>query len=361
MPSQRRTGARRRLEEEPEGVADTANCQKVPNLRSVSVGHQPDQHRLTQALKAKAREQGFNPVGVARLPGSARLQLRTAALERWLEAGYQADMGWMAAPRRKDAGLLLEGANSLLAVGLNYHVKHERKPGRLAIARYGWGRDYHRVVSQRLKRLGRWLEHERPGTRWRACVDADPLLDKAWAEEAGLGWIGKHSNLIHPQRGSWMVIGHLLVDLELTPDPPAIPLCGRCNACLEACPTQAITEPFVVDANRCLAFHTIENRAETLPAAIADALGPWVAGCDICQDVCPWNQRSIPSSNDPDLQPRDWLLNLSREQALSWDDATWQEKLRGSALRRIKPWMWRRNARAAQPESMPTLDPSGSK
>ena len=105
------------------------------------MGDQPDQHRLTQALKAKAREQGFNPVGVARLPGSARLQFRTAALERWLEAGYQADMGWMAAPRRKDAGLLLEGANSLLAVGLNYHVKHERKPGRLAIARYGWGRD----------------------------------------------------------------------------------------------------------------------------------------------------------------------------------------------------------------------------
>ena len=319
------------------------------------------QQQLSQALKQQAREQGFDPVGIARLPGSPRLKLRNAALDRWLEAGHQADMGWMAAPRRKDASSLLDGARSLLAVGLNYHVQRERKPGQLAIARYGWGRDYHRVVSQRLKRVGRWLERERPGTRWRACVDADPLLDKAWAEEAGLGWIGKHSNLIHPQRGSWMVIGHLLCDLDLEADAPAIPRCGRCSACIEACPTQAIREPFVVDSRLCLAYHTIENRAETLPEAIAKALGPWVAGCDICQDVCPWNQGSLPSSNDPDMQPREWMLNLSKEQALIWDDTTWQEKLQGSALRRIKPWMWRRNAAAAEPNKMPTLDPSGSK
>jgi len=319
------------------------------------------QQQLSQALKRQAREQGFEPVGIARLPGSSRLQLRNAALERWLEAGHQADMGWMAAPRRKDASSLLEGARSLLAVGLNYHVQHERKPGRLAVARYGWGRDYHRVVSQRLKRLGRWLENEKPGTRWRACVDADPLLDKAWAEEAGLGWIGKHSNLIHPQRGSWMVIGHLICDLDLEADPPASPRCGRCTACIEACPTQAIREPFVVDSRRCIAFHTIENRDETLPETISTALGPWVAGCDICQDVCPWNQGSLPSSDDPDLQPRDWLLDLSKNDALSWDDATWADKLRGSALRRIKPWMWRRNAAAAEPSKRPTLNSSGSK
>ena len=309
----------------------------------------PAAQQLTRALKQQAREQGFDPVGVARLPGSSRLRLRTAALERWIAAGHQADMGWMAAPRRKDAGLLLEGATSLLAVGLNYYVNRPRQLGRLAIARYGWGRDYHRVVSQRLKRIGRWLEAERPGTRWRACVDADPLLDKAWAEEAGLGWIGKHSNLIHPKRGSWMVIGHLLCDLDLTPDPPAAPLCGRCRACIDACPTAAIEEPFVVNSRRCLSYHTIENRAETLPPEIEAALGPWVAGCDICQDVCPWNQGPLPSSEDPDLQPREWMLNLSREQALRWDDATWKENLQGSALRRIKPWMWRRNADAAEP------------
>ena len=318
------------------------------------------QQQLTQALKTEARRQGFDPVGVARLPGSARMRLRTAALERWLDAGHQADMGWMAAPRRKDAALLLDGASSLLAVGLNYHVSHQRKPDRLSIARYGWGRDYHRVVSQRLKRLGRWLETERPGVRWRACVDADPLLDKAWAEEAGLGWIGKHSNLIHPNRGSWMVIGHLVCDVDLDPDQPSTPLCGRCSLCMDACPTEAIQEPFVVNSGRCIAYHTIENRAEALPPEIASALGPWVAGCDICQDVCPWNQRSLPSSTDPNLQPRDWMLDLSRDEALTWDDSTWQDKLRGSALRRIKPWMWRRNAAAAEPKQLPTLNHSES-
>ncbi|MEB3158498.1 MAG: tRNA epoxyqueuosine(34) reductase QueG [Synechococcus sp.] len=321
---------------------------------------QTAQQQLSWSLKEEARREGFEPVGIARLPGSARLKMRTAALERWLAAGHEADMGWMAAPRRKDASLLLDGATSLLAVGLNYHVEAERTPGRLAIARYGWGRDYHRVVSQRLKRLGRWLEAERPGTRWRACVDADPLLDKAWAEEAGLGWIGKHSNVIHGKQGSWMVIGHLLCDLDLDPDPPATPLCGRCSACMDACPTHAIREPFVVDSRLCLSYHTIENRSAALPETIAKALGPWVAGCDICQDVCPWNQGPLPSSEDPELQPREWMLNLSREQALSWDDNTWADKLRGSALRRIKPWMWRRNATAAEPNGMPSLNPSES-
>jgi epoxyqueuosine reductase len=322
------------------------------------VSHDTDLCQLSRALKQQARLQGFDPVGIARLPGSARLQLRTAALQRWLEAGHQAEMGWMAAPRRLAADRLLEGARSLLAVGLNYHVASNREPGALAIARYAWGRDYHRVVSQRLKRLGRWLEAQHPGVGWRACVDAEPLLDKAWAEEAGLGWIGKHSNLIHQQRGSWMVIGHLLTTLELDPDQAAKPLCGRCTRCMEACPTAAIREPFVVDSRLCLAYHTIENRTTELPKAISSSLGPWVAGCDICQEVCPWNQGSIPSSEDPDVQPRPWVLSLTRQQALNWDDVTWRDKLQGSALRRIKPWMWRRNAAATAVESPPNLNGS---
>ena len=164
-------------------------------------GHVTDQQtRLSEALKRRAAEEGFNPVGIARIPGSSRLQLRTNALQRWLDHGHQADMAWMAAPRRRDPRLLLDGANSLLAVGLNYYVDAEPSPGSLKVARYGWGRDYHRVVDQRLRRIGRWLTEQRPDCGWRACVDATPLLDKAWAEEAGLGWIGKHSNLIHPER-----------------------------------------------------------------------------------------------------------------------------------------------------------------
>ena len=163
----------------------------------------------------------------------------------------------MASPRRRDPGLLLPGLTSLLAVGLNYHVKTVPKPGRLRVARYAWGRDYHRVVDQRLRRVGRWLSDQRPDCQWRVCVDSAPLLDKAWAEEAGLGWIGKHSNVINPQEGSWMVLGHLLTTEQLSPDQPARALCGRCTACLDACPTDAIREPFVVDSSLCLAYHTL--------------------------------------------------------------------------------------------------------
>ncbi len=304
-------------------------------------------------LNAQARRLGFDPVGIAAVEGDSRLPLRTAALERWLAAGHQADMAWMADPRRRDVRQLLPGVRSLVAVGLPYYVDATRAPGSLKVARYGWGRDYHRLIDGRLRALGRWLEQQEPGVRWRACVDSAPLLDKAWAELAGLGWIGKHGNLIHHGRGSWLLLGHLLTTLELRADPPAIPACGACSACLDACPTGAITEPFVVDARRCIAFHTIENRDPELPEAIASHLQGWVAGCDICQDVCPWNHKPLPSSDDPDLQPRPWWLDLQAEEALSWSDAQWDTNLRASALRRIKPAMWRRNIRAAADNGRP--------
>jgi epoxyqueuosine reductase len=296
---------------------------------------------LADTLKQQARQLGFAAVGIASAGGS------TAALERWLEAGHQADMAWMADPRRRAVETLLPGVRSVVAVGLPYWVEAQRAPGSLKVARYGWGRDYHRVIDGRLRALGRWLESQAPGVGWRACVDSTPLLDKAWAEEAGLGWIGKHSNLISREHGSWLLIGHLLTTAQLPPDQPAVPACGACRACIEACPTKAIAEPFVVDARRCIAFHTIENRAAQLPAAIASSLEGWVAGCDICQDVCPWNHKPLPSSTDPDLQPRPWWLDLRAEEALGWSDEDWDEKLRASALRRIKPAMWRRNIRAA--------------
>ena len=302
---------------------------------------------LAEGLRQEAGRLGFDPVGIAAVPGGPTLALRTAALDRWLAAGHQAGMGWMADPRRAAVETLLPGVRSLLAVGLPYYVAQQRRPGTLAVARYGWGRDYHRVIDGRLRSLGRWLEERAPGTNWRACVDSAPLLDKAWAEEAGLGWIGKHGNLIHRGRGSWLLLGHLLTSLPLPADRPAEPLCGRCSRCIDACPTQAIREPFVVDARRCIAYHTIENRDPTLPAAIAASLEGWVAGCDVCQDVCPWNQGPLESSTDPDLQPRPWLLNLEAEAALGWSDEEWDHRLRASALRRIRPWMWRRNLKAA--------------
>ena len=302
---------------------------------------------LAEELKQEAATLGFNPVGIAATPGGPRLALRSAALERWLAAGHQAGMGWMADPRRRAVSELLPGVRSLVAVALPHHVNDATKPGALKVARYGWGRDYHRLIDGRLRRLGRWLEERRPGSRWRVCVDSAPLMDKAWAEEAGLGWIGKNGNLIHRQRGSWLLLGHLLTTVALPPDRPAPTLCGRCTACLDACPTGAIPEPFVVDARRCLAYHTIENRDPALPAGIAAQLHGWVAGCDICQEVCPWNRPDLPVSNDADVQPRPWWLNLNGDEALRWSEEEWDDRLRASALRRIQPWMWRRNIRAA--------------
>ena len=303
---------------------------------------------LVPALRAEARNLGFEPVGIAAVPGGARMRMRTAALQRWLQVGHQGAMEWMADPRRSAIESLLPGVRSLVAVGLNYYVEAPRRGGSLKVARYGWGRDYHRVMDRRLRWLGRWLENQAPGIRWRACVDTAPLMDKAWAEEAGIGWIGKNGNLIHRKHGSWLLIGHLLTTLDLPADPPALSLCGRCSRCIDACPTDAITEPFVVDARRCIAYHTIENRDPMLPEAIVASLNGWVAGCDICQEVCPWNHPPPLSSADADLQPRPWLLNLRPEPALGWSDGEWDERLRASALRRIRPWMWRRNIRSAR-------------
>lgn len=326
----------------------------APPTRSAAPrpGQSADPSALAAALKREAERLGFDPVGIAAVPGSPDLALRNGALERWLAAGHQAGMAWMADPRRRSVERLLPGVRSLVAVGLPYYVRAKRRPGSLSVARYGWGRDYHRVIDSRLRQLGRWLSGQVGDCDWRVCVDSAPLLDKAWAEEAGLGWIGKNGNLIHRRRGSWLLIGHLLTTLPLPADLRAEPLCGRCRLCLDACPTGALPEPFVVDARRCLAYHTIENRDPVLPAAIAAELQGWVAGCDICQDVCPWNAEPLPSSDDAAVQPRPWLLDLQAAEALTWSDAEWDERLRASALRRIRPWMWRRNLRAALGEGM---------
>ena len=168
-------------------------------------------------------------------------------------------------------------------------------------------------------------------------------MDKAWAEEAGIGWIGKHSNVINSEIGSWMFLGHLLSTEVLEADKPSKPICGECEKCIEACPTKAIEEPFIVNSYKCLAYHTLENRDQELPENIINKMGNWIAGCDICQDVCPWNQKHIPSTTEPDLQPSEWILHTTKQDLLSWGDSKWKESLKNSALKRIKPWMWRRN------------------
>ncbi|AAP99053.1 MULTISPECIES: tRNA epoxyqueuosine(34) reductase QueG [Prochlorococcus] len=303
------------------------------------------QDELSYSLKREAEKKGFQPVGIARITKSKRIKLRTDALERWIEAGHHADMNWMKAPARIEAEKLLYGVKSVLVVGLNYFtIPENKKPNQLLIGRYAQGNDYHKVIEKRLKEIGKWLQTKRPDSKWKICVDSKPLLEKAWAEEAGLGWIGKNSNLINSKQGSWMVLGNLLSTEELIPDKPSESLCGKCQKCIEACPTKAIVEPFVIDSRKCIAYHNIENRNKDIPIEIQKAMGLWIAGCDICQEICPWNQQKIPISLDPDTQPKEWILDLTAKQAKEWDDKNWQKKLKGSSLKRIKPWMWRRNA-----------------
>ncbi len=269
-------------------------------------------------------------------------------LQAWLAAGFQAEMAWMANPKRQDVTACLPGVQSVICVALNYYTpyEHSEEPGVGKISRYGWGRDYHRVLGKRLKALCQWLTAEFPEEQHRFYVDTGPVQDKVWAERAGLGWIAKNSNVITREYGSWVFLGEVLTTLALTPDQPHTKHCGTCTRCIEACPTQAIAAPFTVDANRCIAYHTIENRAEQLPPHIAPHLQNWVAGCDICQDVCPWNQRFAQPTDIDDFHPYPKHLAPKLTELATLSETEWDQRLTGSALRRIKPAMWRRNAQA---------------
>lgn len=299
------------------------------------------------SIEQKALEIGFHKVGIAAIA----LDSQTEAADRlnnWLKLGYQADMDWMNNPKRQDIYLAMPEVKSVISVALNYYTPHQHSESKECgkISRYGWGRDYHKVLHKKLKTLCNWLKSEVPEILTKYYADTGPIGDKFWAQQAGLGWIAKNGNLITRQYGSWVFLGEVLTNLELTPDLPHASHCGTCTRCLEACPTGAIASPYVVDANRCIAYHTIENRAETLPQHIAENLSGWVAGCDICQDVCPWNQRFSQVTNVREFEPypenvAPKLIELARV-----SEARWNRQFTASALRRIKPQMWRRNAQA---------------
>ena len=300
---------------------------------------------ISKKLKEKAINEGFAISGIASIPGSSRLKLRTNALNRWLSNNYHSEMKWMEAERRKNIGSLLEGAKSVLSVGFNYlNEENNNKTKILKIGKFSHGEDYHKIIYKKLKKIGNWINQEIPDCQWKICVDTSPLLEKAWAEESGLGWIGKNSNLISKTNGSWFTLGFIILTKDLVPDKPHKSLCGKCDICIEQCPTNAIVEPFVIQSNLCIAYHTIESREKNIPKNIEKNLNGWVAGCDICQDVCPWN-KSVPFNNTYETIPKEWIKNLNIE-SLNWNDTTWKKNLKGTTLKRIKPWMWRRNIKA---------------
>ncbi len=299
---------------------------------------------ISKKLKEKAINEGFAISRIASIPGSSRLKLRTNALDRWLSSNHHAEMKWMEAERRKDISSLLKGAKSVLSVGFAYISSHNSSNNFFKVGKFGQGEDYHKVIYKKLKNIGKWINLEIPDCKWKICVDTSPLLEKAWAEESGLGWIGKNSNLISKENGSWLTLGFMILTKDLIPDQPHQSLCGKCDKCIEHCPTQAIVEPFVIKSDLCIAYHTIESRNKTIPEGIRQNMNGWVAGCDICQDVCPWN-KSVPHNNTFETKPKEWIKNLTIE-SLTWVDKTWEKNLKTTTLKRIKPWMWRRNIKA---------------
>ncbi len=284
-------------------------------------------------VKAAALRAGFHEVGVARAE-----PLDPGPLDRVLAAGWEADMAWLGTQRaeRLDPSRLLPGAKSVVALALSYRDAERPAPGpgEGEVARYARGRDYHAVMKKRLKGLVAELTARDPSARCFASSDLAPTMEKAWAERAGLGWIGKNGCLITPRHGSWVLLATLLTDRELAPDAPHAERCGSCEACLPACPTAAIVAPGFVDSRRCLSFWTIERRG-AIPPEMAAALGNHLFGCDDCQACCPWNGLVEPGS-DPELLPREGQSAIPLEGLLRLDPAEYARRFNGTSLARAR-------------------------
>lgn len=302
---------------------------------------------LTQKIKNKALELGFHKVGI--VPVKA-LDAERKRLEKWLENGFQADMRWIEREpeKRTDPRLYYPEAVSVVAVALNYYTphEHEESDAKGKVSRYAWGDDYHDVMQEKLRTLLAWIKEEIPEADGKTCADIQPIMDKAWAARAGLGWIGKHSNLITKEFGSWVFLGELLLNLALDYDE-AIETdhCGTCRACIDACPTNAIVKQYLVDSNRCLSYATIELRAPHLPNEISKELNGWLYGCDICQDVCPWNRFEKPTEEER-FEPREGNVSADLQEIMSLTHEEYVVKFRGSAMKRAKLAGLQRNARA---------------
>jgi epoxyqueuosine reductase len=300
---------------------------------------------LARNIKDRALFEGFNKVGIV---GAQSLADEGRRLKEWLALGYHGEMGWMARDVEKRISPLeiFPQARSVVVVALNYFTpqQHHQDPATGKVSRYAWGDDYHDVVKEKLTSLLAWIREQEPSAEGKVCVDIQPVMDKAWAVRAGLGWLGKHSNVITPEHGSWVFIGELLLNLELDHDTERIEdHCGTCTLCIDACPTAAITEPYVVDSNKCISYVTIELRAPELPREID--LSGWLYGCDICQDVCPWN-RFEETTSETRFAPREGNVNAELDDILELTPETYAARFRGSAMKRAKLSGLQRNARA---------------
>ncbi len=299
---------------------------------------------VSERVKEKVLSLGFSHAGIA---PAGPLEEEAVHLREWLARGYQASMAWMERSSREDPRRVLSGARSVIVTAMNYYtpVRHQEEAGVGKVSRYAWGEDYHRVVLRKLNELQAWVEKEFPGERALAYVDTGPLAEKALAVRAGIGWQGKHTNVITTDRGSWVFLGEVVTTLDIPQDVPALDHCGSCTLCIEACPTGAIVEPYVVDSARCLSYLTIEHRG---PVNQPPAYEGWIYGCDICQDVCPWNEKFAQPSSEPAFQPRQGNVAPRLEEWEKMTEEGFREKFAGSPIRRAKWEGLLRNVRIVQ-------------
>ncbi len=302
---------------------------------------------LSAKIKEKALDIGFHKIGIV---AAEPLRKEGEHLREWLGAGFHGQMAWLAREpeKRTDPTVLFPQAKTIIVTALNYYTPHDYDddPRKGKISRYAWGDDYHDIVKEKLRELLDWIVIENPEAAGKICVDTSPVMDKAWAVRAGLGWLGKHSNVITKDYGSWVFIGEILLNLELDYDTELVAdHCGSCTACLDACPTQAIVAPYVVDSRACLSYATIELRESKFPPKVEQNLQGWFYGCDICQDVCPWNRFQKPTE-EKRFEPRHGETSVEPDDILSLSPESYAERFRKSAIKRAKLSGLQRNAKA---------------
>ena len=295
----------------------------------------------SRAVKAFTAALGFDACGIAGA-GPADPEDR---LGQWLAAGYHADMDWMAATKaiRQDPRVKMPGARSVVVVARNYYYPDpEAEAGTGKVARYARGRDYHKALKKPLLKLARFLDAFGVGSPSYAAVDSGPVMERAWAERAGVGWIGKNSLVLRRDIGSWFFLGAVITEVELAPDTPIADHCGTCRACLDACPTEAFVAEGVLDARKCISYQTIENRGD-IPESLHGKMEGWVFGCDICQEVCPWNRFAM-QSTEPDFAPREGQAHPRLDDLIAMGESEFNERFAGTPIRRAKHAGMRRNA-----------------
>lgn len=292
-----------------------------------------NKEKYTQIIKAESKRLGFLSCGISK---AEFLELEAPRLENWLNQNMQGQMSYMENyfDKRLNPTLLVDGAKSVISLLLNYYPAELQSQDSYKISKYAYGQDYHHVIKEKLTELLHFIQTDIGEVSGRAFVDSAPVLDKAWAAKSGLGWIGKNSNLITQKVGSFYFIAELIIDLELEYDSPTTDHCGSCTACLDACPTEAIVAPYVVDGSKCISYFTIELK-DNLPQEMKGKFDDWMFGCDVCQDVCPWNRFSKPH-NEPLLRATPEILSYSKSDWEEITNETFQKVFKNSALKRTK-------------------------